>query len=157
MRICAMFSIFLLLFFPGGKMEKGKSFENITDSFDYVSKMIVTIENKETSFEKGNDKFEVILKALKDVTEYAHDMPAFGVSLDDLTKEEMKTGSWLELGFNKTYEFNEMPFDGLLIKIEKDIYGFNLIRRNNKKYEGRCFYLSLSESMNELYNIINKY
>ncbi len=130
-------------------------FENITDSFSMVVSMRITIENMDKELTKGDDKFEEILKALNNITEYAHDMPAFGVSLDNLTKEEMKTGMWLELGFDKTYMFNEMPFDALLIKVEKDVYGFNLIRRNNGKYEGRCFYLSLDESMDELYNVIN--
>ena len=64
-------------------------------------------------------------------------MPAVGVSIDNLTREEMKSGSWIELEFDQCYIFNEMPFDALLIKVEKDNYGFNLIRRHNGKYEGR--------------------
>lgn len=155
MKFLALCSVFLLLFLPGGKMENLESFENVTDSFNSVVKMQVTNENMQTTLNKGDDKFEIILKTLKDKTKYAHDMPAFGVSIDDLTREEMKTGTWLELEFDKTYVFNDMPFDALLIKVEKDIYGFNLIRRYNGKYEGRCFYLSLNESMNELCDEIN--
>jgi len=152
MKILAICSIILFLFLPGGKMEK---IERITNSFDLAVSMNIIIDNEETLLKKGNEKFEKILKTLKDITEYSHDMPAFGVSLDNLTKEEMKAGIWLELEFKKTYLFNEMPFDALLIKVEQDSYGFNLIRRNNGKYEGRCFYLSLNESLNNLYEVIN--
>ena len=129
--------------------------DSITNSFDLVVSMNIIIDDKETLLKRGNEKFEKILKTLKDVAEYSHDMPAFGVSLDNLTKEEIKTGIWIELEFKKTYLFNEMPFDALLIKVEQDSYGFNLIRRNNGKYEGRCFYLSLNESMNNLYEVIS--
>ena len=156
MKSLVMCSLFFMLFLSGGKVDKFKEFENITDSFKHVTKINISIENMQTFLNKGDEKFEVVLRTLLNVTEYAHDMPAFGVSLDDLTKEEMKTGLWVELEFDKTYSFNEMPFDALLIKVEKDIYGFNLIRRNNGKYDGRCFYLSLHESMNDLFNLINK-
>ena len=49
-----------------------------------------------------------------------------------------------------------MDFEGLLIKVEKDWHGFNLIRKNNGKYDGRCFYLSLENSMDELYETLHK-
>ena len=147
--ICFMLLTTLLL---GDKMG---NFENITDSFDVAQKMNITIENMTAQLNKGDDKFEQIIVVLKNVTKHAHDMPAFGVSLDDLTINEMKEGIWLELVFNEPYVFNEMPFEALLIKVEKDIYGFNLIRKNNGKYDGRCFYLSLNESMNDLYEKIN--
>ena len=50
-------------------------------------------------------------------------MPAFAVSLDNLTKEGMKSGLWLEFVFDKTMSINEMPFDSLLINITKDCHG----------------------------------
>ena len=143
--------ILLLLFNGGGNM----SFESITDSFDSSVQMVITIENMTTTLEEGDDKFEKILNSLKEITKHSHDMPAFGVSLDDLTREEMQTGMWLELIFDKTYSFNDMPFESLLIKVDKDAYGFNLIRKHNGNYEGRCFYLSIQESMNKLYQEIN--
>ena len=151
MKFLALCSIFLFLFIPGERVEK---VENISGKFGCVTKMEVIIENNKTVITKDNKRFDNILDTLKRITEHAHDMPAFGVSLDNLTKEEMKKGTWLELKFDNTYEYNYMPFDSLLIKIEKDIYGFNLIRGNNGIYEGRCFYLSLNGSMNDLYEIM---
>ena len=81
-------------------------------------------------------------------------MPAFGVSIDELTREDMKNGLWIELCFDGVQSFEAMDFEGLLIKVEKDFHGFNLIRRNNGKYDGRCFYLSLQNSMDKLYEEI---
>ena len=81
-------------------------------------------------------------------------MPAFGVSIDDLTREDMKSGVWIELCFDERNLFEAMDFEGLLIRVEEGAHGFNLIRRNNGKYEGRCFYLSLQNSMGELYDAL---
>ena len=129
-------------------------FEKLTDSFAQYSQMVITIENEQYSLEKGNDKAEVILKALKKITKNANEMPAFGVSIDDLTREDMRCGVWLELVFDVPCKYEGMDFDALLIKVEKNNYGFNLIRKNNGKYDGRCFYLSLDGSMDDLYDMI---
>jgi len=151
MIILKILSCLLALLFQGGFV---MDFENITDSFNYATKMNITIENMQYTLEKGNDKYEVVLESLRDITKYAHEMPAFGVSIDDLAREDMKTGMWLELVFDEECEYNEMPFEALLIKVDKDAYGFNLIRKQNGKYEGRCFYLSLDNSMINLYHTI---
>lgn len=83
-------------------------------------------------------------------------MPAFAVSLDNLTKEEMKSGLWLEFVFDKTMSINELPFDSLLVNVNKDQYGINLIRGNDGIYEGRCFYLDLrGKNLDELYDYLS--
>ena len=125
-------------------------FESVQDSFHEAESIIVLIENIRTEYKKGDDKFEAIINALETICEYSHEMPAFGVSLDDMTKDEMKKGTWIELEFGKTCKHNAMTFEALLIKVEKDSYGFNLIRRNNGKYEGRCFYISMDGNMAHL-------
>ena len=144
---------YLLILFLGGNVMR---FENLVDSFDKVAEMVVTIENVETKLEKGNDKYEEIMLALKEITHNSHEMPAFGVSIDNLTREEMAKGTWLELNFDTTCKLEGMDFDGLLIKVEKGWHGFNLIRKNNGKYDGRCFYLSLENSMDKLYGVIHE-
>jgi len=151
MHLLKLLILLIVMLFQGGSMK----IENLTTSFDSATQMQITIENMTTTLQKGDQKFEKILNSLKNITKYSHEMPAFGVSLDELTREEMQTGTWLELIFDNTYEYNEMPFDALLIKVEKDAYGFNLIRKQNGKYEGRCFYLSLEGSMKELYDEID--
>lgn len=130
--------------------------DKLTDCFDISSKLIIRINNQQTFLNKGDDKFESIINSLKNTTKHSHEMPAFGVSIDDETRKEIVKGVWIELIFDGTYDYNEMPFESLLIKVDKDDYGFNLIRKNNGKYEGRCFYISLNNSMRQLYETIAK-
>ena len=86
----------------------------------------------------------------------SHQMPAFGVSLDDLTRQEMQTGVWLEFTFDKTCYNSDMPFDSLLINIQNDFTGFNIIRKYQNKYDGRCFYINLiDKNMTNLYNLLS--
>ena len=84
----------------------------------------------------------------------AHEMPALGVSLDQETKEAKKSDLWLEIHFAKTMHYLDMPFDSLLIKIEKDNSGCNIIRGTRGKYEGRCYYLNTTSTMENLYSIV---
>ena len=119
------------------------------------AKSITIIKNDDKfCYTKGDDKFEEILSSLLSVTKNSHDMPAFGVSIDSETKKAIQSGTWIELQFKTTKTFNEMPFDALLIQIEEDYQGINIIRKNNKKYDGRCFYLNLISNMKHLSDII---
>ena len=119
------------------------------------AKSITIIKNDDKfCYTKGDDKFEEILSSLLSVTKNSHDMPAFGVSIDSETKKAIQSGTWIELQFKTTKTFNEMPFDALLIQIEEDYQGINIIRKNNKKYDGRCFYLNLKSNMKHLSDII---
>ncbi len=82
--------------------------------------------------------------------------PAYSVSLHDQTVEAMKEGFWVKFIFNQTMVKHEMPFDELLIHIEQDCHGLNVIRGNNGKYEGRCFYLDLEGTLDDVYNFLNQ-
>ncbi len=125
-------------------------FDNLLDCFNHVSSITVIEENQQTITHPSEEKFESIISALKEMTEYSHEMPAFGVSIDELTKEDKKSGTWIELEFGQPCSHDAMSFDALLIKVEPSNYGFNLIRRNAGKYEGRCFYISLEGNMEKL-------
>lgn len=144
-----LFMCFLILT-SGGYMER----DSITNYFN-EAKSITIIKNDEYfCYSKGDDKYEEILSALLSVTKGSHDMPAFGVSLDNETKQAIQSGTWLELQFNTTKTFNEMPFDALLIQVNENYQGINIIRKNNKKYEGRCFYLNLKSDMKQLFKTL---
>lgn len=95
-----------------------------------------------------------IQKLLSQALSGSRDMPAFGVSLHNETIKAMQSGIWLELNFSETTEFDEMPFDSILIHIEKDTGGVNLIRKFEGLYDGRCFYLDLENNFNELYDYL---
>ena len=127
----------------------------ITESFKNSFKVVVYSNHKNVEFQKGDNKFEFILETLNKITENAQEMPAFGVSLDKETREAMKKGLWIELVFEREQKYNDMPFESLLIEIESDHSGFNLIRKVNGKFDGRCFYLNLENNMHLLYETFN--
>ena len=100
---------------------------------------------------QGSEEYTNIMNTFLEMIKVAREMPAFGVSLHNETIEAKKNGWWIEFQFNETKVHNEMPFDSLLICVEKDYMGFNLIRKHNDMYEGRCFYVDLVEKdMSEL-------
>lgn len=113
-------------------------------------------------FFKDGNQIEISSSQLDEIDELfyqsisdAVSMPAFGVSIDSLTKEAIKSGLWLKFIYDETLIINEMPFDTLLIEIKEDLSGVNIIRGNNDVYQGRCFYLDLNgNNFNDLYNYL---
>ena len=129
--------------------------ENIIDCFSHASSINIYIDNEKTTFIKGSDEFINILSALEMLTQDSHEMPAFSVSLDYETKKAIKDGVWLELNYSSKQAVNELPFSSLLIEVNENYYGFNLIRKQNGKYEGRCFYLNLNnKNMSALHSYL---
>lgn len=136
--------------------ETQMNYENLTDCFKDADNINVMLEGITKNFKRGEKEYKLIIDTLYKITLHSHEMPAFGVSLDNLTRDDMKNGSWIELCFNQTMSHEAMTFDSLLMRIENNHFGFNLIRKNNNKYDGRCFYLSLDNSTKELYEAIGK-
>ena len=128
--------------------------KSITNYFSKATAITIIHNGTKSSYLKGDDKFEEILSALNKITAGAHDMPAYGVSLDKDTKKAIESGLWLELKFKKAETFNELPFESLLFEINESYQGFNLIRKNNNTYDGRCFYLNLKTNMKHLNTVI---
>ena len=92
---------------------------------------------------------------IKFIFNNSREMPAFGVALHDDTIEAMKNGVWLELTFDKIYTHNEMVFEKLLIKVEENLTGFNIIRFYGGQYQGRCFYIDLvNYDTSKLYDML---
>ena len=116
----------------------------LCDVFDNAEKINVYNEGNITVYNSGDSSFNKILVGWKAMIENAHEMPAFGVSLDRETRKAMNGGEWVEFVFGKTYESNGMPYEKLLVNVNKSWQGFNLIRYNSKGgYDGRCFYYDL--------------
>ncbi|MCD8372843.1 MAG: hypothetical protein LUD27_06045 [Clostridia bacterium] len=106
-------------------------------------------------YKNGEEKFNRITCVWQNMLSSARLMPAFGVSIDNLTREAMKTGVWIEFLFSKEYVINELPFEKLLVQAVKDYTGFNINRCFDGGYNGRCFYINLNgKDMSELYNIL---
>lgn len=130
--------------------------EELESAFDKAQQINVYNEGTKTEYCAGGDEYKKILASWTEMIEGAHDMPAFGVSLNGLTVKEMKTGLWVEFDFKQTLQHKEMPFEKLLVEVGKESQGFNLIRYSPVYgYEGRCFYLDLvGKNMSSFYEIL---
>lgn len=131
------------------------NYQNIQDCFKDSTSIELIIDNQKSNFSKTDENYKQILSTFETMINSSHQAPAFGVSLDNLTRKEMENGVWLEFNFDSTCLNSEMPFDSLLINVQSDFNGFNIIRKYQNKYDGRCFYLNLIDSdMSSLYNLL---
>jgi len=152
MRILKVLLCLILISGSGGYMR----FDSLRDSFSVASSVVVTVDGTDQVFFKGDKAQNDIIKSLLEITEHSHEMPAFGVSIDNHTREARKKGVWLELIFDSASRHEGMDFESLLIYVGEEDYGFNLVRKTNGKYEGRCFYLSLDGSTKKLYKSLTE-
>ena len=120
---------------------------------NYVCVNIYKEGTKHTLLKNDSDK---VANALGGILKAAREMPAFGVALHDETLEAMQSGLWIEFEFGGINIHKGMCFEKLLLKLEKNIYGFNLMRFYDGKYDGRCFYFDIEDCkiMNCLYELI---
>ena len=118
--------------------------KELTDAVQTAGRIIVIADGREHCFEKGDAAFRAIIKAWDEMTATAIRMPAFGVSIDELTRREMKQGLWTEFRYEKETSCAGMAFDRLLVCVKEEFRGFNVVRHVQEKYQGRCFYVDLS-------------
>lgn len=130
------------------------NFKTINQCFSNSCSIKLYQNNLIQTFQKNSNFFNQILNEFEKTTQNSYQMPALGVSIHNLTIQQQKQGTWLEFMFETTIFNCEMPFDAILIKIEPDSYGLNLIRKFQGKYEGRCFYLNLENSTTNLYDFL---
>lgn len=130
--------------------------EEISEIFGYTEKINVHNEGEIITYCSDDAQFKEIMTCWNAMIDGSHDMPAFGVSLNDMTVKALTEDLWIEFEFGKVLECNGMPFEKLLVQVEKDYSGFNLIRYLKKAgYDGRCFYLDLvNKNMSDLYNLL---
>ena len=94
-------------------------------------------------------------KELCKILSGSYQMPALGVSIHTEILKAIKQGIWLKLQYNGTQVVDDMFFDELLIEVNPEFSGVNVIRGNCGIYEGRCFYI-YGLNMNTLYDFIKK-
>ncbi|MEG1581789.1 MAG: hypothetical protein RR334_01335 [Clostridia bacterium] len=129
--------------------------KNINNYINESNKIVVSFKEREFVFDKGSTKYNEILNCYNDMVDSGYEMPAFGVSLHDDTINEMKTGLFIKFLFNSEKTHNGMVFNELAINVKKDYSGFNIIRKTNNRYEGRCFYINLNnKTMAELFSLL---
>ena len=128
----------------------------IFEVFETAEKITVYNQGNAAQYTAGSKPYSEILQCWYSMTEVAHDMPAYGVSLNRETVKALKSGLWVEFDFGKRLEVNGLPFEKLLIGVEREFYGFNLVRYNAENgYDGRCFYFDLNgKNMSDLYNLL---
>lgn len=129
-------------------------FNSIPEIYPAAAQVIVYHEGEATTYARGSAAFAQIMAALAEMSVGAHDMPAYGVSLDQETRQARTTGLWVELVFAEEQYFDGYNFESLLIAVKPADSGFNLIRKVAGKYEGRCLYLSLSGNMQVLHDTL---
>lgn len=130
-------------------------FNSIPEIYPSVAQIRLYCDGEIKDFQRDEIEFAKIIAALTEISYGSHDMPAFGVSLDAETKKASMSGMWLELIFDEQKSFNDYVFESLLFEVKAEDAGFNLIRKVNGRYEGRCLYLSLAGNMQGLADTLN--
>ena len=141
--------LYFLMIFPILLCSQSNS---MIDLFSEVS--MIEYYNDGEQFELTASQQEQFEELFCQALEGSRQMPAYGVSLHDLTIKSMQSGLWVKFIYNKTMIKSEMPFDSLLINITKDCHGINLIRGNDGIFEGRCYYLDLENTMDDVYDFL---
>ena len=114
----------------------------------------ITITQDGVDYECNDAEQQLIIDSIKEIFNSHREMPAFGVSLDKETRDAKTSGLWIELVYNTPVKYIGMCFDKLLIEVDRNYTGFNIIRHYKGKYDGRCYYVDLSTSMEPLYNTL---
>lgn len=125
----------------------------IFDVFEYAQNIYVYNQGNKCEYASGSDGYKKIMESWNEMLDGAHPMPAFGVSINNLTLKEMQSGVWVEFEFGKEHIVYGMPFERLLINVNETYCGFNIVRYTSEYgYDGRCYYLDLvNKNMSNFY------
>lgn len=128
----------------------------LNEVFNEAESINVYNDGVKVNYSAGGKEFKDMLAGWNGLIDGAHQMPAFGVSLNHATVKELKKGLWAEFVFDGVKECGGMPFEKLLVNVIKDYQGFNIIRYNTGYgYDGRCFYYDLvGRNMAVFYDIL---
>ena len=119
---------------------------NILELMTTANKIVIYKDGIKNEIQANTTTSNSILQEVSHLSQNCRECPAFGVSLHNETIDAMQSGIWIEFIFDKTNYHNEMPFESLLIQVLGEYTGFNIIRKYENKYDGRCFYVDLLDS-----------
>ena len=124
----------------------------IESFFSLANNIIIYKDNQiiELNKEEKNQFEDLFFVAF----ENAQQSPAFCVCMKENVQEEIKQGYWVKFVYADKQIRNEMPYDELLIHIEKNISGVNVLRGNDGIFEGRCYYFDLENNLDDVYEFI---
>ena len=119
-------------------------------------RMEVIIDGRVCSLVRGEEQFNAVCQSFYEMNKGGYEMPGYGVSIDSLTRQELKSGVWVRLVYPERVYRGEIPFESLLIKVDKEYCGYNLMREYEGKYQGRVFYFNLQpgKTMEPLYSLL---
>lgn len=121
--------------------------QNINNVFKNAAAIVLHKNGQKTTFKTGSEEFNRMLANLLTAFDNSRIMPAFGVSLHNKTIKMLESDCWLEIEFDGLMFVNELPFNKLLFKLGK-VYGVDLIRQNDNKYDGRCIHIDFGAEKN---------
>ena len=133
----------------------GVEYKCIQDAIMNADSITVNISQNEYVVDKGSAQYDGLMDFVQRILDGSHQVPALGVAIHSEVIEEKKNKNWIEFKFGESSECGEMPFDSLLIFLEKDMGGINVLRSYKGKYEGRCFYINLNSNLSDFFNILN--
>ena len=129
---------------------------NLNDIIATSESINVYNNGKVTVYRQDDEHYNQIVEGWIFLTENSREMPAFGVSLNDETLEARSSGLWVEFVFTKQHTHSSMTFEKLLVKVERQWQGFNIVRYNAQYgYGGRCYFFDLvGKDMSNFYDIL---
>jgi len=131
-----------LFFFMGVPMMIMSFYEAI-DVLPYVTNYNLMIDGN--VIELSETEVQGLQEQVVSLFEGSHTMPAFGVVFNDMYQKDVKNGYFVSLKFDSPIQINNLPFDELVFKVDKDFHGFNLMRGENGIFQGRCIYIDLQD------------
>lgn len=131
--------------------------EELSAAIEKAEKIVVYAEGEARAYLPQDAAFAALMQAWEETVSAAVRMPAFGVSIDALTRKGLESGLWMEFCFGEEHLCGAMPFESLLLEVKRDWHGFNIVRGQGGRYEGRCFYVDLRQAtMQPLYDALQK-
>lgn len=88
--------------------------------------------------------FSTFRDKIVDKLKNARVLPALAVCSHEEVMENIKSGDWIQINFDETKELNGLPFDSLLFNMREG-NGYNLIRKYQGEYGGRCIFVYIEE------------
>ena len=128
----------------------------LTDLISSADSINVYSDGELTVYKQNEEPYNEIVEGWKLMCQNAHEMPAFGVALNNETIDAKALGLWVEFVFSGQQTHSSMTFEKLLFKIEKEYQGFNIIRYNAEAgYSGRCYFIDLvGNNMAQFYDLV---
>ena len=92
--------------------------EQINTVFDDCSCIKIYNDGNVKTYNKGSAEFDKIIQLWQITVNSGYEMPAFGVSIHELTMQSLQSGTHIEFVFDEVNYHNDMPFDSLLLSLQ---------------------------------------